>query len=75
MEKVVSNVVRLDRTPPPEPTLDRLCALTAGDMERVNHAIRTALEEVTLAEMAVPHLAFLCTPESLPIEPAKQKVI
>ena len=29
----MSNVVRLDRSPPPAPTLDRLSALTAGDME------------------------------------------
>jgi len=54
MEKVVSNVVRLDRTPPPEPTLDRLCALTAGDMERVNHAI---LDRMQSSVMLIPQLA------------------
>jgi len=54
MEKVVSNVVRLDRRPPPEPTLDRLCALTAGDMERVNHAI---LDRMQSSVMLIPQLA------------------
>ena len=50
----MSNVVRLDRRPPPEPTLDRLCALTAGDMERVNHAI---LDRMQSSVMLIPQLA------------------
>ena len=54
--------------------VETLCPMR-GNWERVNHAIRTALEEVTLAEMAVPHLAFLCTQEDLPTEPAKRKII
>ncbi len=50
----MSNVVRLDRSPPPVPTLDRLSALTAGDMERVNHAI---LDRMQSSVMLIPQLA------------------
>ncbi len=54
MEEVVSNVVRLDRSPPPAPTLDRLSALTASDMERVNHAI---LDRMQSSVLLIPQLA------------------
>ena len=50
----MSNVVRLDRSPPPVPTLDRLSALTAGDMERVNHAI---LDRMQSSVLLIPQLA------------------
>ena len=54
MEEVVSNVVRLDRRPPPVPTLDHLDALTAGDMEQVNHAI---LDRMQSSVTLIPELA------------------
>ena len=50
----MNNVVRLDRSPPSVPTLDRLNALTLGDMERVNHAI---LDRMQSSVMLIPQLA------------------
>ena len=50
----MSNVVRLDRSPQPAPTLDRLSALTASDMERVNHAI---LDRMQSSVLLIPQLA------------------
>ena len=50
----MNNVVQLDRSPPSVPTLDRLSALTLGDMERVNHAI---LERMQSSVMLIPQLA------------------
>ncbi len=51
----MSNVVRLDSGPPPPvPTLDRLSALTAADMERVNHAI---LDRMQSSVLLIPQLA------------------
>jgi octaprenyl-diphosphate synthase len=54
MEKAVSNVVRLDRGTPPEPTLESLSALTAADMERVN---QTILDRMQSSVMLIPQLA------------------
>lgn len=50
----MSNVVRLDRRSPPVPTLDHLDALTACDMEQVNHAI---LDRMQSSVMLIPELA------------------
>ncbi len=50
----MSNVVRLDRSPPPAPILDRLSALTASDLERVNHAIIDRMQSPVLL---IPQLA------------------
>ncbi len=51
----MSNVVRLDRGPPPPlPSLDHLSALTADDMDRVNVAI---LERMQSPVLLIPQLA------------------
>ncbi len=50
----MSNVVRLDRSPPPVPSLDRLSALTADDMERVN---QTIVERMQSPVLLIPQLA------------------
>ena len=42
--------------------VETLCPMR-GNWERVNQAIRGALDGVTLAEMAVPQLAFFCATE------------
>ena len=44
----MSNVVRLDRNPQPAPSLDRLSALTADDMIRVNQAILERMQSPVL---------------------------
>ena len=50
----MNNVVRLDRSPSSVPSLDRLNALTLGDMESVNHAI---LDRMQSSVMLIPQLA------------------
>ena len=42
--------------------VETLCPIR-GNWERVNQAIRGALQEVTLEEMAMPQLAFFCRPD------------